>query len=143
MGNKLKKIVYKTDPQTKKTIPGNKDQVARDTPIWSFSIFDQDIALPIGDKETCTFCEIANHLKSYEGRTWGEIVGHAHRDHFIELDHLSRFAQDRLRLIGMYKPDQYPEIFRFRFTGRRRLWGFKDGRMFKALWWDPEHEICP
>lgn len=35
------------------------------------------------------------------------------------------------------------DIFRFRLAGEQRLWGFRDGRVFHVVWWDPEHKVCP
>jgi len=35
------------------------------------------------------------------------------------------------------------DIFRFRFAGEQRLWGFRRGRVFHVVWWDPDHKVCP
>jgi hypothetical protein len=35
------------------------------------------------------------------------------------------------------------EIFRFRLDGTKRLWGFRHGRTFHAVWWDPDHKVYP
>jgi hypothetical protein len=34
-------------------------------------------------------------------------------------------------------------IFRFRLSGEKRLWGFREGRTFHVVMWDPGHEVCP
>lgn len=49
-------------------------------------------------------------------------------------------AQTRLEEL---KLDDEEELFRFRLDGTARVWGIREGRVFKILWWDPEHEICP
>lgn len=35
------------------------------------------------------------------------------------------------------------EVFRFRLSGEKRLWGFRVGRVFHAIWWDPHHKVYP
>ncbi|MBE3069939.1 MAG: hypothetical protein IMZ55_05305 [Acidobacteria bacterium] len=49
-------------------------------------------------------------------------------------------AQRRLVEI---KVDDRDELLRLRFGGTQRLWGVRAGRFFLALWWDPQHTICP
>jgi len=53
---------------------------------------------------------------------------------------LCRKAQERL---GELRLDDRDMISRLRITGRRRLFGLREGHMFYALWWDPEHEVYP
>lgn len=49
-------------------------------------------------------------------------------------------AQDRLRELTY---DDRDRISRLRISGKKRLYGFREGHRFYVLWWDPEHEICP
>ncbi len=35
------------------------------------------------------------------------------------------------------------DIFRFRISGEKRLWGFRSGRVFHVVWWDPDHRVYP
>ncbi|WP_033439675.1 hypothetical protein [Saccharothrix sp. NRRL B-16314] len=39
--------------------------------------------------------------------------------------------------------DDRDEISRLRINGPGRLYGFREGTRFYALWWDPEHRIWP
>jgi hypothetical protein len=39
--------------------------------------------------------------------------------------------------------DDFDELWRFRFDGLHRLWGLRLDDWFYALWWDPEHKVCP
>lgn len=139
---KKKKPVIRDTPNPKKT-PVIPDQMESDgwrqTPVWSFSKFDPEINLPKGDINSCSFCEIAGHLRAYEGMAWKDIIAKEDRNHYVDIDKFQKFAVDRLRVLGM---DEYESIFRFRLTGKNRLWGVKEGRVFLVLWWDPEHEIC-
>lgn len=34
-------------------------------------------------------------------------------------------------------------LFRFRLSGKKRLWGFRTERVFHVLWWDWDHQVCP
>ena len=35
------------------------------------------------------------------------------------------------------------DAFRFRLGGEKRLWGFRVGRTFHVVWWDPLHKVYP
>lgn len=39
--------------------------------------------------------------------------------------------------------DDRDQISAIRVTGEKRLWGFRQGRDFSVLWWDPRHEVFP
>lgn len=49
-------------------------------------------------------------------------------------------ALDRLRELTYDDRDQ---ISRLRISGTGRLYGFREGVRFYALWWDPDHEVWP
>lgn len=34
-------------------------------------------------------------------------------------------------------------MFRFRLSGTKRLWGFRNGRTFHVVWWDADHAVFP
>ena len=111
------------------------------TPVWSLALFDAD-----GPWGTCRFdpaldlWDVLSKLKNYESMKWSEILLNKKRDHSVEVGKLISDAQKRLeeRNLG-----EFEELFRFRLTGEQRLWGIRDGRIFRIIWWDPEHEICP
>ncbi|HEY9390598.1 MAG TPA: hypothetical protein VIR27_12665 [Mycobacteriales bacterium] len=52
----------------------------------------------------------------------------------------TRYALDRLAELEL---DDEDKISRLRIAGKLRLYGFRQGTHFYALWWDPEHEIWP
>ena len=79
-------------------------------------------------------------LSNFEKMTWSEIEKNRKYNHSVEVWNLSTEAQNRLRQI---KNDNIGELFRFRLNGKQRLWGIRDRAVFKILWWDPEHEVCP
>jgi hypothetical protein len=77
-------------------------------------------------------------LANFESMTWQEIEGK--QSHFIGFESLSKEARDRLTEL---KLDDVGQVFSLRFTGRERLIGIRDRWIFRALWWDPEHLVCP
>lgn len=81
--------------------------------------------------------------------SWGEIEQHrtggrtAHKKHHSqEISSLAPAAQaDAAKAkLGETFGD---EMFRFRLGGEQRLWGFRDGRVFHVIWWDPDHDVYP
>lgn len=58
---------------------------------------------------------------------------------------LSRICPEAQADIARRKLDEEFDdaIFRFRLNGEQRLWGFRRGRVFHVVWWDPEHQVCP
>lgn len=78
--------------------------------------------------------------------TWANIEaqrsGPRRRHHDQPVASICKAAQVRL---GDVRFDEVvdEEIFRFRLTGVKRLWGFRHGRVFHAVWWDPDHQVYP
>jgi hypothetical protein len=107
---------------------------------WSFAIYDPDIQWGTDDGANEPFRNIARRLKQYESMSWSEIERNRRRDHWVALDQLSKRARDRLMEI---RQDDIDALWRFRFSGEQRLWGIRVGNVFRILWWDPEHEVCP
>lgn len=78
--------------------------------------------------------------------TWGELLkatggrtsGNNH--HSISVDQLSQKAIGRLTEL---KLEDIDELFSLRLTGKIRLWGIKDGRVLKLLWYDEDHSVYP
>ena len=81
---------------------------------------------------------VIDGLRPFESMTWSEIEGK--RNHAISCDSIIREAQRRLEDIGQ---DDLDELFSIRLTGRQRIWGIRDGTIFRLLWWDRQHAICP
>ena len=108
----------------------------QETPIWSFAIYDSGLTFD-GVPANETFRHIAGHLRTYEGLTWAQIT---QRDHKVSKDQFVRQAYDRLLEI---QQDDVDELWRLQFGARLRLWGIRDRRVFRVLWWDPGHRVCP
>jgi len=141
MHNSHRKPKQVFNPQIAK-IPRTDPSIstAKQTVHWSFAIFDNMLWHDDVSKEE-VFVKVADHMKAYEGRTWAEIeTQNAKHDHPVPVKNLTAKAQARLQAL---KQDDVEKLWRFRFSNLQRIWGIRDGRLFKVIWWDPEHKICP
>jgi hypothetical protein len=107
---------------------------------WCFSLFDKDKCWHDGQYSEETFREVAYLLKNYSTMTWGMIERDRKRDHAIKISKLGKDAKKRLEELRL---DDFGPLWRFRFTGLKRIWGIRMGRFFQVLWWDPQHKVYP
>jgi hypothetical protein len=121
-------------------VPRHTDPDYRSKSVnWSFVIFDNYDWKHHGEQDDA-FVTVSEHLKAFEGRTWAEIEANRGRDHPVDKDRLCSEARKRLRDLNR---DDVDSLWRFRFTGPKRIWGIKQGRTLQVLWWDPNHRVCP
>ena len=86
--------------------------------------------------------EILPKLQHFESMTWAEIMQAAggrargNNSHFVQVGKLTRQAKARLAEIGQ---DDVSELFSLRLTGTTRIYGIRDRRALKLLWYDPHH----
>lgn len=87
------------------------------------------------------FNEIRCKLSSFESRTWNELlVQDKKHNHSVPIDELCKIAQDRLSELGQ---DDIDVLVSLRLSGKERIWGIRANHVFKILWWDPDHQVCP
>lgn len=109
----------------------------------------------VSDDETCDWSwhltsqestDLLKFLEELTQKTWGEVQretsGKHKKHHGHALDSICQAAQDRLDSQGLTAQGE-EELFRFRLSGTRRLWGFKTGSLFKIIWWDKDHRVYP
>ncbi|WP_189209036.1 hypothetical protein [Actinokineospora fastidiosa] len=85
---------------------------------------------------------LLSRIQSFETMTVREAFNHGEepgKDYAIE-DLPSKAARKRLEELTF---DDRDHISRLRIGNLGRLYGFREGARFYALWWDPEHEIWP
>jgi hypothetical protein len=112
------------------------DQVA-----WRFGFIDHGGRWDWTSMDTAKSKEIMGKMGEWEKKTWNEIFSADRANqHDVEVGDLIKDAQDRLTDL---KLDDFDSLFRFRFSGKERLWGVKLENIFYIVWWDPNHEICP
>lgn len=110
-------------------------------PIWSFAILD--IAGPFGWSRLATedFEKVLSRFRGWETMTWHQIrVEGKKRNHSIPVVACSQTAQKRLAEIQL---DDVDDLFSLGVQGEPRVIGILDRRVFKILWWDPDHQVCP
>ncbi|HSX38101.1 MAG TPA: hypothetical protein VLE95_04640 [Chlamydiales bacterium] len=82
--------------------------------------------------------ELLQKIFKNQKLTWQDLRNNG--SHFVNRSDLCPEAQKRLMQI---KKDDLDQLFSLRITGRKRLWGIKEGNVLWLLWWDPEHTVCP
>jgi hypothetical protein len=86
---------------------------------------------------------ILDFLRTVSQSKWHELMamtaGRHKRHHWQPVKSLDDPAKDRLAQLHWDMDD----IFRFRSSGKERLWGFIDGDLFYPIWWDPNHRVYP
>lgn len=77
--------------------------------------------------------------------TWPQIEGQTanNRKRHVSYPPGTIVKEARDRLIELEKDDLEEFIFRFRMSGRVRLYGFRLEDIFYCLWFDRLHRICP
>ncbi len=143
-----KKIFQQKTPFSRKqlTIASQKREAIESTlenfPVWQFSILDF-IHKKWGWKnfKGQSLCRaVLKKLTSYESMTWQEIFNNKRRNHSVPIASLTPEAQKCIREL---KLDDVDELYRLRLSGKERIWGILEGYVFKIIWWDPEHTVCP
>ena len=120
--------------------PGVHD---RETIVWAFSIVDEQGAWGWRTVAAAVWWnEILPKLRGFESMTWAEIMRAAggrargNNSHFVRTERLTRQAKSRLAEIGQ---DDVSELFSLRLTATTRIYGIRDRRALKLLWYDPYH----
>ena len=88
--------------------------------------------------DSATLKKVLTRLKPLETMPWREITNTG--SHPIDVSAIIKEARERLAEIGQDDTDQ---LYSLRVEGALRIWGIRDGRVLKILWYDPEHAICP
>lgn len=139
----------KNKNRTPKIAPGNVPSVERKpraasvssqgkTPTWTFNLIDFDGPWCPKGMDQHLLLDVIKKLSAFESMTWSEIEGSKH--HSVEVWQIGKQAQNRLIEIDQ---DDVAELFSLRLSGKERVWGIRDGHIFRLLWWDPDHTVYP
>ena len=133
----------KYQPDTKKRVKiqssKSPESAAKKKPIWNLKLFDLEGPWGVCKiNKASTLEEIRIKLSNYSTMTWAQIEGDL--NHSIEISSCIKKAQKRLIDLQL---DDISNLFSFRFSGKKRLYGKKQNEIFFPVWWDPDHEICP
>jgi hypothetical protein len=124
--------------ENRKVPRGNAPDYAGQYPLWAFRIVDLGGPWCWSTLGGDSLREVLQRMRELESMTWHAITETG--SHFIDIVSLSKPARDRLMAI---QQDDVDQLYSLRVTGRRRIFGIRDGGVLRILWWDPEHEVCP
>ncbi|MCY4283978.1 MAG: hypothetical protein OXC65_01405 [Thiotrichales bacterium] len=111
--------------------------------MWAFGIADLDG--PWGWRTVAGriwWSELLPKLRDFETMTWEEIMRAAggrargNNNHFVSVEKFTRPAKERLAALGQ---EDISELFSLRLTATTRIYGIRDRRALKLLWYDPHH----
>lgn len=153
MAQKPKQPKVRKNPTTKLKIRAKAalsdalDRQDYETITWRFSIVDLDG--PWGWKTKAGkdwWSKIFPKLKDFESMTWDEITqasggkSHGNNSHPVPVARLSQEAKARLKKINQ---EDLSDLFSLRLDAKTRIFGIRDRRALKLLWYDPDHSVCP
>lgn len=129
---------FAANPQPEKA-PKFQDPCIDGLPLaWRFSGADKGGSFGWAIQPDAKFREVMEKLHEFECKNWSDII--KAKSHPIAVNDLCKEARDRLADI---KRDDVDELMSFRLTGPNRVWCIQAGNIMRALWWDPDHKICP
>ena len=137
-----KKASWKVTPSDLKFPRRKEDPESTDkqTIVWHLNILDANGPWGWrGCSGTHFWDIILNRISSFERMTWAEIL-RGKDNHQVPVNQICSDAQQRLSAI---RQDDIAELYSLSLANKPRLWGIRDGRVFKVLWWDPEHTVYP
>ena len=140
--SKKKKPLQKKQPSKQKRPRGGEKprSTESETITWHIGILDQKGTWGWRRIDGKVFWEkIWRKMGHFESMTWASIEA-SKRNSSISVSNLSSAARKRLRQI---KQDDIDVLFHLGLSGKERVWGIRDGRVLRILWWDPEHTVCP
>lgn len=136
-----------SDPRVKRNpsddrrpkVDSNHDAWRHKSPSWKFARSVKEGRFGFSTISKVALEDLREKLASFEGRTWAQIMSGSDNDHHhVEIGGLSKEAKERIKELRI----QEEELFSFRITGKKRLWGVLKNEVYYILFWDPEHEIC-
>ena len=88
---------------------------------------------------------IEPYLEHPKNTKWGTIENERYgqknktKHHHIPVGRLQDEVQERWKEINLL----YPEVFTFRVSGKKRIFGYRIINKYFIVWWDPPHKIIP
>jgi hypothetical protein len=115
-------------------------------PTWSFKKCDFDHPQWGLSQNPKHLPQLLKKLASFELQTYGEIFsstsGRASntRNHWIDVEHIVKDAQDRLAAQNLNDEDSLCSLA---LSSLERVWGVIKAGVFYIIWYDLNHEVCP
>lgn len=140
MGKDRQPVRGATPPTGKQPRIEAEPQYEGTRPLWSFEQMDAAGPWCIEAADGGYFQKALKRLATLETMTWHEILSDQKRNHLVPPGRLCSQAQSRLRHIQL---DDLENLVSLTIEGKPRIWGIRDRGVFRVLWWDPEHSVCP
>jgi len=146
--NKQIKISPNCNPRDREVrIKSNPESNRNKKPAWHVGLIDVEGPRSFKQLNCLQWWDIIySKLRNFETITWQEILNasggrsRGNNNHKIPINELVPKARKRLKDL---KLDNISHLFSLRLTGEIRIWGILDGFVFRLLWFDPKHQICP
>ncbi|HEY4740865.1 MAG TPA: hypothetical protein VIH76_09755 [Candidatus Acidoferrales bacterium] len=138
-------------PDRQIKLGGNPASLDAETIAWQFHRMDSTHQHWGWDQlHAPVWRQILGKLKSFEGLTWASIKEaaggkhHGTNNHSIKISELNAPARRRISELRL---EEYDKVFSLRFSNTIRIYGIRDGRAMRLLWYDPYHGggrgVCP
>ena len=132
------------EPQGGKTVRVARMPTDDETIVWGFSVVDLEGQWGWKHvKGQVWWNNIFPKLQNFETMTWAAIMGSSGgrtrgtNNHSVLVSELSAAAKARLQEI---QQDDVVELFSLRLTATTRVYGIRDRRALKLLWYDNHHK---
>jgi hypothetical protein len=130
---------------------GNPERFDSETLAWNFHRLDRDhVDWGWDNLKAGLWRQLLTHLVALEGLKWGELQSaaggkrHGSNHHPVPVADLASPATKRLAEIHL---DDFSTVFSLRLSSTLRVYGIRDGRVLKLVWYDPHHGthkgVCP
>lgn len=140
-GNKAIPTGYGNNVATSKVprIPRQFNTGGNDTPLWQVRTIEMDGPFGWSSMPRSHFLDaVFPKMKNFESMKWSEILGR--NSHEVRVADISKDAQKRLEHLNLEDVDKLVSL---RLEGQERIWGIRMQQVFRILWWDPNHQVCP
>lgn len=135
------------EPANRQVRTGGSASSETDRMAWGFGKLDMEGPWgPLKIDADTWWKNLFPKLQNFETMTWADVQAasggrsHGSNSHFVPVENLSKNAKARLDEL---KQDDVDELFSLRLSGKERVYGIRDGRVLKVLWYDPDHEVYP
>jgi hypothetical protein len=117
-------------------------------PIFCFKYADRGSSEPWKFKpESGDATTVLDFLCDMARSTWREIEamksGGRYKHHYQSTGSFTKKAREDVERHKLPMTFGDDDMFRFRLGSERRLWGYRRGKTFHVVWWDPDHLVYP
>ena len=113
--------------------------------VWRFDMIDRSGKFAFDlNRRDFKYKAFLEKLIDYSSMTWADVKKQTHDDGKSKHHFLSSLSPEAAERLKAKQLEEYSDsIFSFAFENKLRLVGIREKEDFHALWYDPEHEICP